>query len=294
MRTIIFAFIVLMFQMSLCAESFCFSKLSHEESMQDWAKEYQMGIAFAKEKETSLAITSFKRALVLSTDHLERQKEIYYAIILTYYLAEKYASAVEMFEKSPLLTVNEQFPSYHDLMIMLYHSYEIGKAPLKADLILKQIEAISPQEANQLKITQALLRKDLDQIKELSASLPNKKWLGDLTNTLTLRQKSQKLAKYLNMFVPGLGYYYLGQKKAAFTAFAINTTLVLGAVQLFMMRYYALASLATLFELGWYVGGLYGAGQSTEVYNEALFSDYADQIFYQEDLHFTSKLKYEF
>lgn len=294
MKAIIYTLVALMFCGSLKAESFCFNNLSAEESLQDWAKEYQMGMAFAKERETSLAITSFKRALVLSTDHSERQKEIYYAIILTYYLAEKYADAVQIFEKSPLLAVNEAFPSYHDLMIMLYHSYEIGKAPTKADSILKKIEAIDPNEANQLKITQALLRKDLEQIKELSQSLPNKKWLGELTETLTLRQKSQKLAKYLNMFVPGLGYYYLGQKKAAFTAFAINTTLVLGAAKLFMMRYYALASLATLFELGWYVGGLYGAGQSTEIYNEALFSDYADQIFYQEDLNFTSKLKYEF
>src|SRR5690242_1202166 len=75
-----------------------FLALSEEELQQDWGKELQIGIVFAKEFDLYRAITAFKRADILIPRSLEeRKQQIQYNIILSYYLGNKYADVIETF-----------------------------------------------------------------------------------------------------------------------------------------------------------------------------------------------------
>lgn len=301
MRTFVFFFFILMsFSLKGFAQEQSISypqsltKLSQEEINTDWAKEYRIGLFFAKAQDYQNAITTFKRALILSSENSSRRIEIEYAILLSYYLDHQYREGIQFFETHSLLYATPSFKAYHDLMIILSHCYEITKEHKKADLILKRIEEISNIEAMQMKLTGAIIRRDIGAIEKASEKTPYQNLIKTLTENFLKKKKSEKLAKWMNVFVPGLGYFYLGQKKTALTSFLINVLLIGGAVQLFVNHYYTLGSLTALLEIGWYAGGIFGAKHSTYLYNETLFTNYAEKIFYHESLSPESKLQYEF
>jgi tetratricopeptide (TPR) repeat protein len=275
-------------------DSHCFEKLNEKELQTDWAKEYQLGIGFAAQSEYGEAIHSFKRALLLCKEDKSRSKEIEYGIVLTHYLNKDFSAAIHFFESHSLLYVDQNFTAYHDLMIVLFHSYEMTQSYKKSDLILERIAELSEAESREMKLTRAVLRKDFNSVDELSNNSQHKDLIQGLTSSFLKNKKSEKVAKWLNVFVPGLGYYYLGQTKSAVTSFVLNAVLIFGTVQLFLNQYYGLGSLTALLEIGWYSGGVFGAGHSASIYNEALYTSYAEKIFYQESLSPKSKLYYEF
>lgn len=276
------------------AKSHCFDALSSEEKKEDWAKEYLMGVTFAGKEEYLEAQSCFKRALLLCPEKSLRVKEIEYAIILSHYLNQNYSEVIKFFERHSILYADSTFGAYHDLMIILYHCYEIIKEPKKADLILQRIEEASTDNSIHLMLAGAVLRRNFESIEKLSEKLEEKQIIKNLTETFLKKKKSEIFAKWLNVFVPGLGYFYLGQRKAALTSFLINAFLIVGTSQLFLNQYYTLGSLTALLEIGWYVGGIFGAKHSTYLYNETLFANYAEKIFYHENLSPQNKLNYEF
>ena len=231
-------------------KSHCFKSLSESELQADWAKEYQLGVEFASKREYIDAIYSLKRAHLLCKEDQSRAKEIEYGILLAYYLNNDYTSAINFFESHSLLYVDQSFSAYHDMMILLFHSYEMNKLHKKADIILDRIEQLSDDEAKEMKLTRAVMRKDFIAVAELSKSSEHKDMIQVLTASFLKNKKSKKVAKWLNIFVPGLGYYYLGQTKSAITSFVLNAFLIFGTTQLFLTQQYALGSLTAFLELG--------------------------------------------
>ena len=270
------------------------SDIVKQEPVQDWVKEYNLGAAFASQKDTQSAVTCFKRALILCPKNSVHIKEIEYAIVLTYYLEQQYFQAIQFFETHSLLYADAQFSAYHDLMIILHHSYEILQKTKKADIILKHISEFSEKDALGSQLTGAVLRKDFVAVEKVSEQMGQSKWIMKLTRSLLSKQKSQTVARWMNVVVPGSGYFYLGQKKAALTAFALNALLIWGSVQLFLSHYYTLGALTAIFEIGWYAGGIVGAKEATLIYNETLFANYAEKIIFHDDIAPQNKLKYEF
>ncbi len=273
---------------------FCFSEINEQELTQDWTKEYTIALAFASQKDYQTAINCFKRALILCPKSSLRSKEIEYATVLSYYLDQQYSNAIKFFETHSLLYIDQQFPAYHDLMIILHHSYEALKQSKKADIILERISDLSKKEALSAALTGAILRKDFKTVEEVSTKLGQSEWIMKLTHNLIGRQKSHTVARWLNVFLPGMGYFYLGQKKAALCAFMLNGLLIWGSVQLFLSHYYTLGALTAIFEIGWYAGGIVGAKEATTLLNETLFANYAEKILFQDDIAPKNKLRYEF
>lgn len=274
--------------------SHCFNALSIEEKEAPWAKEYLLGVSFGAQEDYEEALHCFKRSLVLCPKESKRVHEIEYAFVLTHYFQKEYKKAIDFFESHSILYANQEFTAYHDLLVILYHCYEILGQPKKADIILEKLQPYSKEELAELKLTGAVLRREFDSALKLCENMNERELISSLTHSFLEKRKSETLAKWFNALLPGLGYYYLGQKKAALTAFLINGALIIGAAQLILNRYYTLGCMTALLETGWYFGGIFGAKRSAYLYNESLFANYAEKIFYHESLNPQNKLYYEF
>ena len=275
-----------LFALIMCLAFFNVSYVYSENIVyQDWQKEAAIATSFAQRGEFEEAISTYKRALVLlPTSQLKDYQQIEYAITLSYFLSQKYDQVIKFFEKSNLLYTSKEFEFYRDLMLMLFESYEKLNQRENADHILAELKNISELDAYKMQLTSSIYRKDLAQIDNLVSHDQSKSYISKLLKQYKEHKKSPKIAKTLSIICPGLGYLYAGQKRSAITAFILNALLITASSQLFLSHYYTLGFLTSSFELGWYVGGIYGANRAVDVYNEHLFKDYGEKVLFQEEL----------
>lgn len=267
-----------------------FPKLLPEEEIMDWGKEYKIGLVFADDFDLYRAITSFKRALVLLPCHLkERRREIEYCIALSYYLGKKYGEVVYEVESTDLMAIDDQFPAFFDVLVILYDSYnKLGRCK-ERDHILSLIEKRDSCLGEKLHLYQEISSADFSQLAE--------KKNGSLNELLSLYRreaKSVRRAEALNMICPGLGYWYVGQKQTAITAFLING-LFIGASVAFFENNNIPAGIITLsLESGWYLGGIYGAGLAAKYYNEKVYEQNFSRFCAKEKIYPLMLLRYCF
>lgn len=289
-----------------------FTPLSEIERGEDWGREYAIGLAFARELDLYQAITCFKRANILIPETLlQRKAEIQYQIINCYYLGKRYQEAIDSFEHSVLANTDRNFLAFHDLLIILFESYQKCDEPEKAAWMQRTMKKHFPQEGQKLALTLAILNGDLPAMESLSSlpppTLPSpspdlhlvsdeeltptlvsqhelalakeitscQEATKEILKTFHAYKKSPFLAGALNGLIPGAGYLYLGQKSSAFTAFCLNS-LFIGATTYFMKeKNYPAAAICLSFETGWYLGGIQGAHMSAKYYNNRLFENKA-------------------
>lgn len=241
-----------------------FSSLSPRERETDWGKELLIANAFLREFDLYRAITSFKRAQVLIPfDQVERRLQIQFSIVQCYYLGEKYQETVETFEASDLVKIPRSFPPFQELLLMLQDSYnQIGQCE-KANRVLEVIESADPETREKLKLADAFLTADLATLREYKQD-------NFLCNYYS-QALSVKKAQTLNALLPGAGYYYVGQKKAALTSFLINTLFIAATYYFFEEGNIAAGLITASLETGWYFGGINGAGLAAKEYNERIY-----------------------
>ncbi len=269
-----------------------FAPLSLEEEGQEWGKELKIGYCFAQDFDLYRAITAFKRSLyLLPVEKVGRRLEIEYAIMLAYYLGEKYQDALTTIRDSGLAALDASFPAYQDFLLIVYDCFHRTGCEEQAQHILTQIESKSPSIGKKLgKLslleTGKLLASNKDELTESSFS--------NLALGYQSRTKSPFKAQLFNALLPGAGYFYVGQKETAVTAFLVNT-LFIGAAAHFFERGNLGAGLLTLsLESGWYFGGIYGGGLAAKAYNERLYESYADKMLQKEPLHPMMMLRFTF
>lgn len=118
-----------------------------------------------------------------------------------------------------------------------------------------------------------------------------------LTNLLTsydAKKKSPCKAQFANGILPGAGYLYVGQKQAALTSFLLNGLFIYAAVYFYTNGNVAAGVITTSFEMGWYFGGIYGAGEAAKYYNERLYERQAYPALSYNKLFPVLMLKYGF
>lgn len=271
-----------------------FPPLSPEEWRQDWGKELIIGNHFGSEGDYYRAITSYKRALILIPERAKaRRLELEYRIMLSYYLGHKYQEAIDLFEKSPLSDVSTDFPAFNDLLVLLYACYtELGKEE-RACAILQLMQFSNPETAKRLSLFEQIRRVDFCAVESLAdeAACPE---AHAFVAAYASQAKSVRKAQVLNAVLPGAGYYYVGQKQSAVTSFVINTLFTAAAYQLFDRGYVAGGLIVSSLELGWYVGGINGAGLEAHEYNERLYETHARELLGQCQLFPVMMLKYSF
>lgn len=262
-----------------------FIPLTSEERQQEWATELILGDRFARELDLYRAITCYKRALILLPEEaIERHLQIDYDIILCYYLGHKYQDAIYTFEKSNLTHVNTLFPAFNNLLIILNECYrETGQCD-KAETLFESIEKYSPETAQDISIYSEFKQGNLE---EAEAEIQGHPYQCDIEEKLSvyyLNTKSPAKARFLNAILPGAGYYYVGQKKSALTSFIINALFTAAAYQFFNRGYIAAGAITTSLEMGWYFGGINGAGIEAQEYNTRLYEGVVKNMLYKNNL----------
>lgn len=249
-----------------------FPPLSYLERSQDWGKELYLGREFAREMDLYRALTCFKSALFLvPKGNLDRIHEIEYEIFLAYSLGNKYQEAIEAFEGSHLLTVSDTFPALQDMLILLYDAYIQMDLPERACRVLNLLASMDQNRANKLTLGTAVSAVDIPTIIQTAECVDNQDSVYHFLDEYALRSKSVTKAKTLNAILPGAGYFYVGQKKTALTSFIINALFIAASYQLFERGYIPAAIITTSLELGWYFGGINGAGLAAKEYNDRLY-----------------------
>jgi tetratricopeptide (TPR) repeat protein len=249
-----------------------FPPLTPLELTQDWGKELKIANTFARELDLYRAITSYKRALVfIPLTETKRRQQIYFGIFESYYLGQKYTDALNIFETTELTQVTQEFPSFGELLIMLYECYQKTDQFEKAEKILEIIEKGSAQIGCDLRLSTALIDVDLPVISNLAPNF----FCDYLAET-----KSVRKAQLLNALLPGAGYYYVGEKRSALTSFMINALFIAAAYSFFDHGNIAAGIITLSLESGWYFGGINGAGLAANEFNERVYETKAKDFMF--------------
>jgi hypothetical protein len=256
-----------------------FPRLTPEERKQEWAKELLMGDAFGKECDFYRAITCYKRAIILLPPfEMERRLQLDYNLMLCYYLGGKYQEALNIFEASELSQANPSFPAFNQLVIMVYESYLQTKQEEKAACALEVIRKFSPETAEDLSLYQNLKSGEIEAVRCLISQHRDAEKLEKDFASYDQFAKSPRKARTLNALLPGAGYYYVGQKRSALTSFIINALFTAAAYQFFHRGYPAAGAITTSLEVGWYLGGINGAGIEAQEFNTRLYEGVSRKI----------------
>lgn len=78
--------------------------------------------------------------------------------------------------------------------------------------------------------------------------------------------------------VPGLGHFYLGQWVVGATSLVWNSIFIFAAVSAFLSGDWGVGVVLTLFELGWYAGGIFGAVSGAYRYNRDAVRNWRDDV----------------
>ncbi len=270
-----------------------FPPLSESERQQDWGREYTIGLGFAHKVDLYQAITAFKRAEILAPpSDTSRLLELRYDIVLCYYLGQRYNEVVYEFEQGALRNVSQDFPAFHDLLVILYDSYLKLHADAKAEALLETLRYYYPDTAHRLDKSTALLKANFPKLKNL-AETPSPE-LQEFLSTYKAHRKSPGAAQTLNALLPGAGYLYLGQKQTALTAALLNGLFIAATYHFYDHHNIAAGTIFLSFEFGWYFGGIFGAGLEAKSYNERIYEELATPMMNDRGLFPVLNLKYAF
>lgn len=261
-----------------------FPSLSPEESQQEWAKELLMGDVFAKECDFYRAITCFKRALILlPSNEIERRLQLDYDLILCYYLGGKYQEAINIFEESELSQATASFPAFNNLLLIIYDCYLQTKQEDKAGCALEVIRKFSPETSHDLLLYQNLKSGEIEVSRCLMSQHRDAEDMKMNFAFYDQFAKSPRTARTLNALLPGAGYYYVGQHRSALTSFIINALFTAAAYQFYHRGYYAAGTITASLEMGWYLGGINGAGIEAQEFNTRLYEGVSRKILTEHD-----------
>lgn len=256
-----------------------FPTLSPMEQQQEWGKELLIGDVFAKESDFYRAITSYKRALILlPPSEVARRLQLNYDIVLCYYLGGKHQEVINTFEASELSQANPDFPAFNNLLLIVYDSYLQTKQEDKAECVLEVIRKFSPETADDLLLYQNLKQGNIEIARCLMSQHRDAEAMEMDFAFYDQFAKSPKKARVLNAILPGAGYYYVGQRRSAMTSFIINALFTAAAYQFFRHGYPAAGAITTSLELGWYIGGINGAGIEAREFNTRLYEGISRKI----------------
>lgn len=254
-----------------------------EERQQPWAQELLVGEAFGEELDFYRAITAYKRALILMPlNRKERREQAEYGILLAYYLAGKYNDATAFFYRTSLMKVGPEFPAYEELLLLLEDSFRQTGECDKAASLLQSLD--QTKDGEKLRLGDAVASADFVTMDNYLARHPENVDLSAFLCDYRSEALSPSLAARLNGLLPGAGYWYVGQKRAAVTSFLINALFIWATYSFFDHGHIAAGIVTLSFECGWYFGGMQGAREAAIAYNKYCYERRAKNFLVNERL----------
>jgi hypothetical protein len=150
--------------------------------------------------------------------------------------------------------------------------------PTKSTKQIVSKKQYSPETADDLSLYQTLKAGEVDQARCLISQHRAADEMQKDFDFYNQFAKSPQKARNLNAILPGAGYYYVGQHRSALTAFIINALFTAAAYQFFHNGYPAAGAITTSLELGWYLGGINGAGIEANEFNARLYEGVSKKI----------------
>ena len=272
-----------------------FAPLTDQEKSAPWGKEYLLGQLFARDLDFYRAITTFRRAQYLLEDEGNaRYLEIQYQMLLCYFLGRRYEEVLCTFDGSKLYLATPSFPAYRDLLIILYESYLQTDQKEKAEIILRTLSCYDEETAKKLKFSVLIREGNLEALEKNQDLYSEEIHINQMVHKYWEEKKSVNKAQALNMVLPGAGFLYVGQKQSAITAFLLNGLFIAAAIHFFHQNQLAAGLITTSFEMGWYFGGIYGAGEAAKLYNARIYESLACPVLNSHALFPILMLKYGF
>jgi hypothetical protein len=132
------------------------------------------------------------------------------------------------------------------------------------------------------------VEKAINKLKQIKQNSDKKKiadrfcfYFRELKN---ISNKSPFLAGALSAVIPGSGYLYSKQYATALTSFLINGLLIWAVRDAILEEQYGIASAATVFGFGWYIGNIEGSVKAAIKQNEYERHKYLNEVLEKEGL----------
>ena len=106
-----------------------------------------------------------------------------------------------------------------------------------------------------------------------------------LENFPKLPKRSPFWAGTLSSIIPGAGYFYCNRKGTGLTSFIINGLFIWTIRDALIHKQYGLATAASFFGIGWYIGNIIGSVDAADMYNTNLRNEFIDQLLERENLN---------
>ena len=223
-----------------------------------------------------LAVAEYQRFIFLFPEHA-RVEEAAYKVGLCYLSARMYARAVQSFKAF--------MQSYPDSPYIDLSQFRMSAAYLNSNqagaaiTVLRNLAFVTDDAGTRneayyrlgwIYIGMGQWGQAQTVFDEISPEGRNAYRLQELSGALVqepkMKQKSPGLAGTLAI-LPGAGYLYCGRYQDALIALLVNGGLIWAAYEAFSNDLFALGSVITFVEIGFYAGNIYGSVASAHKYN---------------------------
>lgn len=272
-------------------------------------RQFAFAESLFREKDYFRAITEYKRFAFLHPGDAARVETSRFRIGECYFLAERWAEAVETFRQFV-----REFPQSSRLDEALLYMGEAEKKRKRYDEALSLFDAVAgrgiPEHRNRgvYEGALALLEKGdwqgaRERFLRVGEDSPLRRpalvYSDGLEKEKDLPRKDPAVAGTLAAILPGSGHLYTDRPKDALVAFLLNGAFIWAAVELFDDGNTVAGAVVTFFELGWYTGNIYSAVSSAHKYNRRIREDHLkilreQALLSRRDGHGTPSLRFAF
>jgi tetratricopeptide (TPR) repeat protein len=245
-----------------------------------------------------MAAAEYKRFIFLFPGHA-RVEEAAYSVGLCYLAARQYARAVQSFK-----TLMKSFPDgeYNDqaqfrISEAYLNSNQAGAAIASLRNLAFATDDTDIRDEAYYRLAWVYIGmgqwdQSLAVLSEISQEGRKAYRLNELSRALAeepkMKQKRPGLAGTLAI-LPGAGYLYTGRYQDALIALLVNGALIWAAYESFNNELYALGSVITFVEIGFYAGSIYGSVASARKYNRKKEQQWIDNLRQQLKVNLASR-----
>lgn len=266
------------------------AKAADNRSISPWEIEAILGNRLARELNWSQALWCFQRAALLAPEDLKTQQFLAFDQLLCRYFANQPQETARLFQTSSLADADSSWTCYTDLLAILADSYgQLAKAlhpdwREKREMACRALQRADPEKARRVLLRGLVQDMDIEGLKALGSSDSSAFYLPPLMQVYQRGSRDPRRAGLLNALLPGAGYWYVGQRQTAATAFVLNALFGAAAWRFFQKGYPAAGLLTLSFEFGWYFGGIQGASLAAREFNRARFAPLGNKILREQGL----------